>query len=347
MERSDLEQVKKLASKFSVEDRIALWQYLAGLPDSGIQSAGFDKPETTLDGIEIGDRPVDPDLPIMVSTDNSATLFLRGREIFQVIFRPENFKKSRMEIRSWKDAPPSEQMKEEIRRALSLVSKGKGEITDEQIIEATKRPAYEMYEVVTDRIAREFSTRLKHMVWLLYEGGMKIAELAFHVDFSRRTGQRTKTLDEIVKELEPLWRHIKGHLNLAPGGRQNVKHVWSPTDHICLDVHYERLKPIWQEAKKTARSALKSKEATRRKRWKEEVAAIYQEEALPEDLIALLAPSEGTAPADLALTHAGRLCVPDVTYSLKVLREKLRYLKKGFRTSPSLTENEGSSSIPE
>lgn len=346
MKDFDLERVKELASKLSPEDRLALWQYLADLPDSGVQTGSFDKPETTISGAKMGDAPVDPDLPIMVSTDNSATLFLRGREIFQVIFRPENFRKSRMEIRSWKDAPPSEKMKEEIRRAISLTSKGKATITDEQIIEAAKRPAREMFEVLTDRTAREFSARLKHMVWLLYDGGMKIVELGISIDFSRRTGQRTKTLEEITKQLEPLWRYIKSHLNLTPGGRQNVKHVWSPTDHICLDVHYERLKPIWQEAKKTARAALKSKEATRRKRWKEEVAAIYQEEALPDDLIALLAPSEDTAPADLALTHAGRLCVPDVTYSLKVLKEKLRYLKKGIRTSSTSTKNEGSSSTP-
>jgi hypothetical protein len=182
MESFDLEQVKELVAKLSPEDRVALWSYIADLPDSGIQSGSFDKPETTIGGAKIGDTTIDPDLPIMVSIPNSSTLFLRGREIFQVIFRPENFKKSRMEIRSWKDAPPSEKMKEEIRRAVALTSKGKATITDEQIIEAAKRPAREMFEVITDRTAREFAERLKHMVWLLYDGGMKIVELGISID---------------------------------------------------------------------------------------------------------------------------------------------------------------------
>ena len=166
--------------------------------------------------------------------------------------------------------------------------------------------------------------------------------------FSDQTGQRKKTLEEMTKELEPFWRAIKEILNVTPGGRQNIRHKWSPTDFVCLDVHYERLKPIWQEAKKTARAALKSREATRRKRWKEEVSAIYADEALPNDLIERLAPSEETAPADLALEHAGRLCLPDVNppYSLKVLKEKLRELKRPARTSPDSTQNEGSSSTP-
>ncbi len=97
------------------------------------------------------------------------------------------------------------------------------------------------------------------MVSLLYDGGMKVVELGWRNDFARQTGQRTKTLDEMVKILEPHWKQIKSHLSLAPGGRQNVKHQWSPVDHTCLAVNYDRLKPIWRGAKKAAKQALESK----------------------------------------------------------------------------------------
>src|SRR5262249_53172947 len=164
----------------------------------------------------------------------------RSREIFQLTFRPENFQRSRMEIKSWRDAPPTEEQKAELRRALELV--GRKDITDDAITEAWKHPTQLMFEAETERLAIEFSARLRHMVWLLYEAGMKIVELGFLNDFRRRTGQRARPLDEMIEMLEPYWKVIKEHLNVAPGGRQNVRHKWSPADYICLDVQYERLK---------------------------------------------------------------------------------------------------------
>ncbi len=253
-----------------------------------------------------------------------------------------------MEIPSWKDAPPSDKTKDEIRRAISLVSKGKGTPTDDEIIAACKRSTLQVFEAHTIGLSVGISQLLPKLILILFEGGIKVVELGKQNYFADQTGQRKRTLEEMVKELEPFWKAIKEILNVTPGGRQNLRHKWSPTDHICLDVNYERLKPIWQEAKKAARVALKSKEPTRRKRWKEEVSAIYAEEALPDDLIERLAPSQDTPPADLALEHAGRLCLPDVIppYSLKVLKEKLRDLKRPARTYPDSVKNEGSSSAP-
>src|SRR5229473_5237987 len=108
MENLNLEQVRELATKLSPEDRLQLWQYLADLPDSGVQSGNLEAPETTLDGESA--EGANQDLPVMVSTPTSATLFLKSREILQVTFRPENYRQSQMEIRSWKDAPPSEEV---------------------------------------------------------------------------------------------------------------------------------------------------------------------------------------------------------------------------------------------
>lgn len=338
MSESKLEQVKKLVEQLSPEDRIQLWHFISELPDSGIQSGNLAAPETTLDGAQVGN--VNPDLPIIVSTDTSATIFLRSREIFQVTFRPENFRQSRMEVYSWKDAPPSERIKGQLREILSL--HGAPEPTDEDLIAASKAALQEVFEADTFRTSNEFSARLKHMVWLLYDGGMKIVELGWRNDFARQSGQRVKTLDEIVKELEPYWKQIKTHLNLAPGGRQNVKHQWSIKDHTCLAVHYDRLKPIWREAKKTARDALKSKDSTRRKNWKEQVMAAYKDEEFPVDLVEQLAPSVNSQPADLALIHAARRCLP-VSYSTKILKAKLREFNPVPKPSREAGKNKGTS----
>jgi hypothetical protein len=273
-----------------------------------------------------------------------ASIFLKGRPIFTLYFYPENFRQSRMEIPSWKDATPTDHMKAETRRALELL--GRKDITEGEIVESFKKSHLQLFEAQTLGLSRNISALLPKLVELLFFGGIAVAELGQANAFSHHTGGQKKPLDEMVKELEPFWRQIKTILNVTPGSRQNVKHKWTTTDHLCLDIHYERLKPIWREAKRAARTALKSKEATRRKRWKEEVAAIYAEEKLPDDLIERLAPSEDTPPADLALMHAARLCVPDAAYSLKVLKEKLRYLKKGLRTSPNTNENEEGSSTP-
>ncbi len=98
MPESNLDEVIKLAEQLSPEDRLQLWHYLAQLPDSGLQSGSLVAPEITLDG-ELAEITYS-DLPVMVSTETSATIFLKSREILQVTFRPENFRQSRMEVPS-------------------------------------------------------------------------------------------------------------------------------------------------------------------------------------------------------------------------------------------------------
>jgi len=347
MPKPTLEQVQELAQQLSPEERKAVINLLFSLPDSGIASATIDPPAPLLSAEDkkTVEEFAAQNLPIVVYTEFYASIFLKGRPIFTIYFYPEGFRQSRLEIPSWKDAAPTDKIKEEVRRAMSLVSKGKSTPTDEEIIAACKRSALEVFEAQTIGISVGISQLLPKMISILFEGGIKVIDLGHQNTFADRTGQSKKTLEEMTKELQPFWKAIKEILNVTPGGRQNVRHKWGLTDFICLDVQYQRLKPIWQEAKKAARGALKSKEATRRKRWKEEVSAIYAEEALPGDLIERLAPSKDTAPGDLALEHAGRLCLPNVDppYSLKVLKQKLRELKRRARTSSDSTKTEGSS----
>lgn len=347
MPEPTLEQVKELAKQLTPEERKELFTFLANLPDSGIGTASLDPPSPLLspEDKKTVEASAAQDEPIIVYTETYASIFLKGRPIFTLYFYPENHRQSRMEIPSWKDAEPTDRVKAEVRRVMEFSSR-KDNITDEEIVEAIKRSQFEMFEAQTVGLSRGISALLPMLIELLFTGGLTVVELRHTNAFAEQSGQRKKTLEEMVKTLDPFWKQIKGLLHLSPGGRQNVKHRWTPADYVCLNVHYERLKPIWREAKKAARTARNSKEPTRQKRWKEEVAAIYQEENLPADLVERLTPPEDMPPADLALIHAGRLCVPDVSYSLKVLKEKLSHLRKGVRTSPETSENEGNSFTP-
>lgn len=341
MPDADLEQVKKLVEQFSPEERIQLWHHISELPDSGIHGGSLDPPPISTEGATQTDTvTVDGDSYTIVFTDVTAAVLLKNRPIFQVFFYPENYQLSRMEIRSWKDAPPTEQMKEQIQEIFKL--HGAPEREEEAIIEAVKQSHLRVFEAMTFRMTNEISARLPHMTALLFDGGTKVIELGVENDLAEKFERRKRTLEEIVEILEPYWKQIKAHLNLSPGGRQNVKHQWSVRDHTCLAVHYDRLKPVWRDAKKTARSALKSNNASRRKNWKEQVIAAYKDEELPVDLVEQLAPSVDSKPADLALTHASRLCLP-VSYSTKILKEKLRKFNPVPKPSGKSDKNERSS----
>lgn len=340
MSESSLDQVKKLAQELPPGERKHLFNFLAELPDSGIGTGSLDPPAPILspENKKTVEDSAAQDNPIVLSTNTFASIFLKGRPIFTLFFYPDNYRQSRMEVPSWKDATPTEKIKEELRRAIALVSGGKKEITDDEIIEACKRTSMELFQAHLTGITTGISTLLPKMVWLLFEAGIKIVELGHQNYFAERTSQRKKTLDEMVAELEPFWKQIKEILNATPGGRRNVKHSWSATDLICLDINYQRLKPIWREAKKAAKEAQLAKETNRRTRWKEALSAIYQAENLPSDLIDLLALPQSTPPSEIALTHAARICVPEVSYSTKVLKEKLISLKRPARTADRAAE---------
>jgi hypothetical protein len=337
-----LERLKKVVQLLSPDDRKLLFSFISDLPDSGISTGRIDPPEPLLspqDKITVQENATS-DEPLVLATETYTAVFLRGRAVFQVFFYPEGFRHSRLEGHSWRNAPPSEDIKEQIRSVIKL--HGAREPSEDEIVAAGREAAAQIFDAETVRLINEFSARMPHMVWLLYHAGMKIVEIGYRNDLASKTAQPKKPLREIVKELEPYWKYIKQHLNLGPGGRQNIKHRWSVRDHACLAVHYDRLKPIWRGAKKTAKQALAAKEAIRRKNWKDQVTAAYKDEALPDDLVAQLAPNVDSQPADLALIHAARLCLP-VTYSTKVLKQKLRKFNPVPRTSPKAAKNKGTS----
>jgi hypothetical protein len=109
------------------------------------------------------------------------------------------------------------------------------------------------------------------------------------------------------------------------GGAHNVKHVWTDKDRDRLATKYAELRPIWIEAKKIAKMAQQSAEATRKKGWRQEVLGVYPD--LPTDLLERFTTLRGddTKPSNIAMLHAARLCLPpNVELSIGRLRDELR-----------------------
>jgi DNA-binding transcriptional MerR regulator len=328
MKKPTLEQVNKLASQLSPEERQELFLFLAQLPDSAIKtSVEVSLPLAPNEKKKFAEAAKTDQMYVLAS-DRVAAVFQRGRLIFQVGFYPENFLRSRMEIHSWKDSQDTGWVHSEVQRALELLERT--DVTQDELEDKTREEMHKAFEKQAIELASDISRLLPTFARILSEAGIIIADVGNRNKTFAQSGFPKYTLEYVAKLLGPEWKQIKDMLNLKPGGRINVRHHWTKTDYLCLHKHHERLKPIWGEAKRIARQAQKSKEPKRRARWKEEVAETYRAEALPADLIEHTSLPDEWPPSDLALVHAGRLCVPDVSppYSLKVLKEKLKLSKR-------------------
>src|SRR5215216_331075 len=136
MSESSLERVKELAHQLSPDDRKQLFSFLAALPDSDIATS-IDPQSPLLtpeDQKKVEESAAENRLVFIYNKKTHASVFLRGRAIFTIFFYPDNFRQSRQEMALWKDRPPGEEDKEQIRRFLSLMTGGKAEISDDDIL---------------------------------------------------------------------------------------------------------------------------------------------------------------------------------------------------------------------
>jgi|GEM_PF-2618507 hypothetical protein len=330
MKKPTLAQVIKLAVQLSPEDRQELFLFIAQLPDSAIKtSVQALLPLSPAEKKKFNEAAKTDRLYLLASNDRKVVkVFQRGRLIFQVSFDPENFVRSRMEIRSWKDSQDTAWINAETQRALDLMDRT--DVTQAELEDRNRQIMRELFEKQAIELAGDIAKMLPTLALMLSQAGVLIADFGNRNRGAALRGHRKHTLEEAIKLLDPEWKQIKHWLSLQTGGRINVRHIWTKTDYLCLQKHHERLKPIWREAKRIAREARKSKEVTRQQTWKEQVTAAYRAENLPDDLIDHAAPPKEWPPSDLALVHAGRICVPQVSppYSLKKLKEKLRLAKQ-------------------
>src|SRR5437867_928127 len=106
----------------------------------------------------VDEESANSDEAMILSTETYATIFMKGRAMFHLFFYPENYRQSRMEMPSWKDAPASEKVREQVKAIYRL--HGKPEPSEEDFIAATKQTHLELYKARTERIAKELSARL-------------------------------------------------------------------------------------------------------------------------------------------------------------------------------------------
>jgi hypothetical protein len=325
-----LEQVIKLAAQLSPEDRQELFLFIAQRPDSAIKTSVEARLPLSPEAKKQFDEAAKTDHMIVVVSDKGKVVkvFQRGRLLFQVTFNPENFVRSRMETHSWKDRLDTAVINAEVQRALDLMDRT--DVSKTELEDQNRQLTLKVFEKHAISLAGDILRMLPTFARMLSETGVFIAEVGYGNRMAAQSGFHKLSLDGAIKALEPEWKQIKEFLNVQPGGRLNVRHIWTAADRLCLPKLHERLKPIWTEAKKIAKEARKSKELTRRQKWKEEVAKVYEDENLPDDLMDHLILPDEWKPSDIALVHAGRICLPQVSppYSLKTLRENLRLSKR-------------------
>ncbi|HKV39778.1 MAG TPA: hypothetical protein VJX67_11245, partial [Blastocatellia bacterium] len=202
----NVEQVTKLARELTPEERVRVALSIIeslGEPDPMMGQEPKRTPLMTLGGEAF----------VLLATDTSASILHKGRLVFKLLFDPENFRQSRTEMLGWKDAAPTAEVSNRIRL---LRPNGVPEIDDEELGRVYKQAASEVFAAESHRLARELSARLPHMAQLLFDAGVTIVELAVRNDVARHHREQTRSLEDMVKALEPYWEHVKAHLNLAP-----------------------------------------------------------------------------------------------------------------------------------
>lgn len=270
---------------------------------------------------------------------NIVHVLLEGVEVMQVYFNAENLALALFAKITATEPEPFLRMADNEQRARiydqlkeRFAQKGL-EMADEEIyqhepeaLRAMERHAIkDSIEAATKRV----DEHLEKIVEMIND---KILHAAFYGganelrDILKAPEQKYSAREMRDAIFESDWQLLKPLLGISSGGPRNVKHVWTDEDRQCLAEQYERLKPIWLEAKRIAKAAQNATEHSRRKRWAEAVAATYPE--LKSDLIERLAPDSSDArPADIALIHAARICIPAVRLTVRKLREEIRKWK--------------------
>lgn len=163
-------------------------------------------------------------------------------------------------------------------------------------------------------------------------------------------------LDISDYDIEFIWREAKRITSKAAAGKrafikESLSFLWE-TSLEELREHYNKVLPIWQDAK------LLYKQNNNRPVWRDIIRAAYPEEELDDDLISRLSgklndltedvqaklskKGGDSKPSDIALEHAARLCgAESYQYSVRYLYHKLRKCRDGeLRRSSKSQQNE-------
>lgn len=331
-----LEQVHKLAETLSQPERLQLFTLLANLPDSGIKYVPPMEPPPPLTKDE---REALQQVTYQYSVrieDGYLIYLIEGREVFRAKFDAENYadvfyeklKTERVFLKL------SDEQRERVKATLrEVVGEEKMVMSDRKWKRLETQCLKEMgQKILKDSLAysaQQMANKLPQAVALVFERINQASHFAGANQLRDvlQLPQQKFSAEQIREALYGReWGHLKQMFGITQGGARNIKHRWTDKQRQCLADNYGRLKPIWLEAKRIARDAQGAKESSRRLRWAEAVSATYPE--LDTDLIARLAPDSSDArPADIALTHATRICIPGKTFSTRKLREEIKKVK--------------------
>ena len=341
-----IERVKELAQQLSPEERKLIALFLADLADSGFGIHGILKSELTpKDKKELAEAKA-KDGYYSVFSPYGACVWRADLPLFEIQFHPENYCYLRKEKTSKK--PPDVKVAETLEELKAMyLLEGTTPPPDTELTPIVAEILQNYHEQRIDRIANAISNLLRHIGFMTYSASERVAEFSVDNQLAIQAGHTKKKVAELIENLKPLWQHLTELLDIGPGGNQGSKHDWTPKDVLCLNLQYDRLKPVWRDAQKTARQALKAR-TSRRANWRDVVKAAYKEENLPNDLIDQLNPELDpklrTRPSHLALLHAARICLPaSANYTPDTLEEKLKLFKGASHGTSKPVKKEGDS----
>lgn len=342
----DLANIKEEIERLSIKERSELFQFIADLPGSGIKTVSppglgrnNDKPVESKNEASLGFKG-QPEIAFNYSCrleDGSVLYLLEGVEIFRARFDVENCVNVFFEKLKPKDPylNISSRQRESIYQAVrELLTVERPGITDEEIQTYEKQALHlmglDLLKESIEHSAKQVNENLPRAVALVFNKILQAAHFALANDLrdTLNVPEQKYSAKKIKESLfNEDWEHFKIIAGVSQGGARNVKHGWNDKERSCLANQYEQLKPIWLEAKRISKQARNSKESARRNKWQESVLSVYAD--LPIDLVELLAAarSDESRPADLALIHAARICIPGISYSTRQLRSEIKRWK--------------------
>jgi hypothetical protein len=288
-----------------------------------------------------------------LASDGTHLFSVEGREVLRIKFNPENYSESTFEQLKDKalQFTATGDGRDKLRGSIREYIESQGMTATEEEIDRIEKESLQQY---ARKVLREAITQLAATIndnmsqvaiavlaKIVQAAGFSVANLLH--DTLRMPEAKLKASDVQSIIYKPEWDRLKTIIGLQSthGGARNVKHDWTPSELDCLVENYEVLSPIWREAKRIARLARKSPEASRRNNWRAEVLRAYPD--LPSELLDRFQHlrADDAKPSDIALIHAKIKCGVMETYTARELSDKIREtrrLKRKPRSSSKSTK---------
>jgi hypothetical protein len=268
MPEDNLSEVLKAAEQLLPKDRFQLFEYLAGLPDSGIKTipaAQLQKSQQERKAVNGRGRPQELNFNYSCQIQDDQIIYcLEGAEIFRVVFNSENCTNVFFEKLKYDDSflNLSSEQRARIDEAIREVLAAEGHnATDEQIKqleeEAVKTLELQLLKESVEHATKRISSNLPQVVVMIWE------RILHAMTFSGANALRDIVqipeqkfgAEEIRKAIfQPDWERLKLISGITRGGRRERKgFVWTPEKKVAFYKEIEALpkhkgKSVWKFA---------------------------------------------------------------------------------------------------